>query len=97
MCLYALLLLLLFIRPYYVGILFSLYYFICSLCRPGCVIFFRVYSWLVKVLGQFFQLSITRGLGLRLGFGLGLVWCYCQGKFRVSVIIRVRVGFGLML
>ena len=74
---------------------------------PRPRLFFGVYSWLVKVLGQF-SIIYFRGLGLRLGFGLGLglgfelglelglglVWCYgqTQGKFRVRVIIRVRVG-----
>ena len=77
--------------------------------RSNCVIFFRVYAWLVKVLGQF-SIIYFGGLGSRigvrvwvrvrvfgLGLGLGLVWCYGQGKFRVMVRIRVRVGFGLGL
>ena len=73
------------------------------------VFFSGVYSWLVKVLGQF-SIIYFRGLGLGLGFGLGfglglgLVWCYGQGKFRVRVRIRVWVNntrvvnmFGVMV
>ena len=72
--------------------------------------FFGVYSWLVKVLGQF-SIIYFRGLGLRIGVRVGVrVWVrvrvrvrvrvsvvLCQGKFRVRVRIRVRVWFGLGL
>ena len=59
-------------------------------CGPaGCVFFFGVYSWLVKVLGQF-SIIYFRGLGLRIGVrvwvrvgvkGLGCkyVWGYGYG------------------
>ena len=69
---------------------------------PGRVFFFGVYSWLVKVLGQF-SIIYFRGLGLRIGVWVGVrVWvrvrisdlvrCYGQSKFRVRVRIRVRFG-----
>ena len=43
---------------------------ICLLGAAG-VFFFGVYSWLVKVLGQF-SIIYFRGLGLRIGLGFGL-------------------------
>ena len=49
---------------------------------PECVFFFGVYSWLVKVLGQF-SIIYFRGLGLRIG-----VWV----TVRVGVRVRVRVS-----
>ena len=45
---------------------------------PDASFFFGVYSWLVKVLGQF-SIIYFRGLGLRVGV-------------RVRVRVRVRVG-----
>ena len=48
--------------------------------------FFGVYSWLVKVLGQF-SIIYFRGLGLRIGVRVGVrVWV------RVRVRVRVRVS-----
>ena len=54
-----------------------------GLTPPGCVFFFGVYSWLVKVLGQF-SIIYFRGLGLRIGVR---VWV----RVRVGVWVRVRV------
>ena len=51
--------------------------------RPLASFFFGVYSWLVKVLGQF-SIIYFRGLGLRVGV-------------RVWVRVRLGLGFGLGL
>ena len=50
----------------------------------GCVFFFGVYSWLVKVLCQF-SIIYFRGLGLRIGVR---VWV----RVMVRVWVRVRVS-----
>ena len=50
--------------------------------RSDCVIFFRVYAWLVKVLGEF-SIIYFGGLGLRIGVR---VWV------RVGVRVWVRVS-----
>ena len=50
---------------------------------PASVFFFGVYSWSVKVLGQF-SIIYFRGLGLRIGVR---VWV----RVRVGVWVRVRV------
>ena len=52
---------------------------------PAGVFFFGVYSWLVKVLGQF-SIIYSRGLGLRIG-----VWVWVRVGVRVWVRVRVRV------
>ena len=49
--------------------------------------FFGVYSWLVKVLGQF-SIIYFRGLGLRIGVR---VWVRVRVGVRVWVRVRVRV------
>ena len=54
-------------------------------CRTVRVFFFGVYSWLVKVLGQF-SIIYFRGLGLRIG-----VWVRVRVGVRVWVRVRVRV------
>ena len=51
---------------------------------PVASFFFGVYSWLVKVLGQF-SIIYFRGLGLRIGVR---VWV----RVRVGVWVRVRVS-----
>ena len=58
----------------------------------GRVFFFGVYSWLVKVLGQF-SIIYFRGLGLRIGVR---VWVRVRVGVRVWVRVRVRVGLGLV-
>ena len=50
--------------------------------------FFGVYSWLVKVLGQF-SIIYFRGLGLRIGVR---VWVRVRVGVRVWVRVRVRVS-----
>ena len=55
--------------------------------HPACVFFFGVYSWLVKVLGQF-SIIYFRGLGLRIGVR---VWVRVMVGVRVWVRVRVRV------
>ena len=59
--------------------------------RSVGVIFSGVYSWLVKVLGQF-SIIYFRGLGLRIGVS---VWVWVWVRVRVRVSVRVRVGLGL--
>ena len=49
--------------------------------------FFGVYSWLVKVLGQF-SIIYFRGLGLRIGVR---VWVRVRVGVRVWIRVRVRV------
>ena len=49
--------------------------------------YFGVYSWLVKVLGQF-SIIYFRGLGLRIGVR---VWVRVRVGVRVWVRVRVRV------
>ena len=49
--------------------------------------FFGVYSWLVKVLGQFSNIYF-RGLGLRIGVR---VWVRVGVRVWVRVRVRVRV------
>ena len=49
--------------------------------------FCRVYSWLVKVLGQF-SIIYFRGLGLRIGVR---VWVRVRVGVRVWIRVRVRV------
>ena len=65
-------------------------------CGPGLDIlvagraasfFFGVYSWLVKVLGQF-SIIYFRGLGLRIGVR---VWVRVRVGVRVWIRVRVRV------
>ena len=56
--------------------------------RPASF-FFGVYSWLVKVLGQF-SIIYFRGLGLRIGVR---VWV----RVGVRVWIRVRVRVSVVL
>ena len=53
--------------------------------------FFGVYSWLVKVLGQF-SIIYFRGLGLRIGVR---VWVRVRVGVRVRVTVMVRVSLGL--
>ena len=50
--------------------------------------FFGVYSWLVKVLGQF-SIIYFRGLGLRIGVR---VWVRVGVRVWVRVRVRVRVS-----
>ena len=52
---------------------------------PFASFFFGVYSWLVKVLGQF-SIIYFRELGLRIG-----VWVRVRVGVRVWVRVRVRV------
>ena len=61
----------------------------CCIVSPaaGCVFFFGVYSWLVKVLGQF-SIIYFRGLGLRIGVR---IWVRVRVGVRVWVRVRVRV------
>ena len=47
--------------------------------------FFGVYSWLVKVLGQF-SIIYFRGLGLRIGVRVW-VWVRVRVRVRVSVVL----------
>ena len=54
---------------------------------PGRVFFFGVYSWLVKVLGQF-SIIYFRGLGLRIGVRVRVgVWVRVRVRVRVSVVL----------
>ena len=55
--------------------------------QPDASFFFGVYSWLVKVLGQF-SIIYFRGLGLRIGVR---VWVRVGVGVRVWVRVRVRV------
>ena len=52
-----------------------------------------VYSWLVKVLGQF-SIIYFRGLGLRIGVR---VWVRVRVGVRVWVRVRVRVRVSVVL
>ena len=61
--------------------------------RPGRGFFFGVYSWLVKVLGQF-SIIYFRGLGLRIGVR---VWVRVRVGVRVWVMVRVRVRVSVVL
>ena len=54
---------------------------------PAASFFSGVYSWLVKVLGQF-SIIYFRGLGLRIGVR---VWVRVRVRVGVRVWIRVRV------
>ena len=54
---------------------------------PVASFFFGVYSWLVKVLGQF-SIIYFRGLGLRVGVR---VWVRARVGVRVWVRVRFRV------
>ena len=56
-------------------------------CSREASFFFGVYSWLVKVLGQF-SIIYFRGLGLRIGVR---VWVRVRVGVRVWVRVRVRV------
>ena len=58
---------------------------------PSASFFFGVYSWLVKVLGQF-SIIYFRGLGLRIG-----VWVRVRVGVRVWVRVRVRVRVCVVL
>ena len=63
---------------------------ISHLCIPSPaagIFFFGVYSWLVKVLGQF-SIIYFKGLGLRIGVR---VWDRVRVWVRVWVRVRVRV------
>ena len=53
--------------------------------RTVASFFFGVYTWLVKVLGQF-SIIYFRGLGLRIG-----VWVRVGVRVRVRVRVRVSV------
>ena len=55
--------------------------------RRSASFFFGVYSWLVKVLGQF-SIIYFRGLGLRVGVR---VWVRVMVGVRVWVRVRFRV------
>ena len=55
--------------------------------------FFGVYSWLVKVLGQF-SIIYFRGLGLRIGVR---VWVRVRVGVRVWIRVRVRVRVSVVL
>ena len=55
--------------------------------RRAASFFFGVYSWLVKVLGQF-SIIYFRGLGLRIGVR---VWVRVRVGVRVWVRVSVRV------
>ena len=56
-------------------------------CIRAASFFFGVYSWLVKVLGQF-SIIYFRGLGLRIGVR---VWVSVRVGVGVRVWVRVRV------
>ena len=58
-----------------------------TIADPPASFFFGVYSWLVKVLGQF-SIIYFRGLGLRIGVR---VWVRVRVGVRVWVRVRVRV------
>ena len=58
-----------------------------GLLGSGPRLFFGVYSWLVKVLGQF-SIIYFRGLGLRIGVR---VWVRVRVGVRVWVRVRVMV------
>ena len=60
---------------------------------PGASFFFGVYSWLVKVLGQF-SIVYFRGLGLRIGVR---VWVRVGVRVWVRVRVRVRVRVSVVL
>ena len=60
---------------------------------PLASFFFGVYSWLVKVLGQF-SIIYFRGLGLRIGVR---VWVRVRVGVRVWVRVRVRVRVSVVL
>ena len=62
-------------------------------CFAGASFFFGVYSWLVKVLGQF-SIIYFRGLGLRIGVR---VWVRVRVGVRVRVWVRVRVRVSVVL
>ena len=51
--------------------------------QPAYGFFFGVYSWLVKVLGQF-SIIYFRGLGLRIGVR---IWVRVRVRVRVSVVL----------
>ena len=55
--------------------------------------FSGVYSWLVKVLGQF-SIIYFRGLGLRIGVR---VWVRVRVGVRVWIRVRVRVRVSVVL
>ena len=60
---------------------------------PYASFFFGVYSWLVKVLGQF-SIIYFRGLGLRIGVR---VWVRVGVRVWVRVRVRVRVRVSVVL
>ena len=60
---------------------------------PLASFFFGVYSWLVKVLGQF-SIIYFRGLGLRIGVR---VWVRVGVRVWVRVRVRVRVRVSVVL
>ena len=68
------------------------WYNLYSLCGAR-LFFFRVYSWLVKVLGQF-SIIYFRGLGLRIGVR---VWVGVRVGVRVWIRVRVRVRVSVVL
>ena len=57
--------------------------------NPAARFFFGVYSWLVKVLGQF-SMIYFRGLGLRIGVRVRV-------RVGVRVWVRVRVRVSVVL
>ena len=61
--------------------------------HPEASFFFGVYSWLVKVLGQF-SIIYFRGLGLRIGVR---VWVRVRVGVWVRVRVRVRVRVSVVL
>ena len=61
--------------------------------RQSASFFFGVYSWLVKVLGQF-SIIYFRGLGLRIGVR---VWVRVGVRVWIRVRVRVRVRVSVVL
>ena len=61
--------------------------------NPAASFFSGVYSWLVKVLGQF-SIIYFRGLGLRIGVR---VWVRVRVGVWVRVRIRVKVRVSVVL
>ena len=64
-----------------------------GMTRRDASFFSGVYSWLVKVLGQF-SIIYFRGLGLRIGVR---VWVRVRVGVRVWIRVRVRVRVSVVL
>ena len=69
-----------------------------AIVNPAASFFFGVYSWLVKVLGQF-SIIYFRGLGLRIGVRVWVrvrvgvrVWVRVRGRVRVTVSVVLWSG-----